>query len=122
MGKFARPATQASSVMKAMQGSILKSVRTVANYEACLEQVAEYVQRNRLGSLRDLTINSAISYLLRRSEEVSQKQLDMERQAIQAMMRQVTGKLHPQETLTVVKSTNLKEATTRAYTEDQAAS
>lgn len=71
MSKFASPDRQAASVMKALQGHTLSSVRTVANYEACLSLVAKYVQANRLGSLRDLTPGMALTWLEKRSLSVT---------------------------------------------------
>lgn len=105
MAKFAKPATQAASVMKRMQGSTLRSVGTVRNYELRLKLVTEWIQQNRLGSLRELTPERALEYLRQRATQVGQKTLDMDRQAIQAMMRHVTGRLGEGQTLPVLKST-----------------
>lgn len=105
MAKFAKPAKQAASVMKKLQGSHIKSVGTVRNYEQRLEQITAYLQEHRLGSLREMTPASALDYLRQRAEVVGQKTLDMERQAIQAMMQHVTHQLPPGQTLEVIKST-----------------
>lgn len=105
MAKFAKPAKQAASVMKKLQGKHIKSVSTVRNYEERLKQVTAYIQEHRLGSLRDMTPASALDYLRQRASSVSQKTLDMERQAIQAMMQHVSNKLAPGQTLEVIKST-----------------
>lgn len=48
MGKFASPAKQAASVMKAVQGQSLVSVGTVRNYEQALTRVAEYAKFHRV--------------------------------------------------------------------------
>ena len=119
MSKFASPDRQAASVMKALQGHTLPSVRTVANYEACLSLVAKYVQANRLGSLRDLTPDMALTWLEKRSLSVSQKTLDMERQAIQVMLQHVTRKLKTNERLKVIKSQKTTVLVSRAYTTTQ---
>ncbi|TBN45903.1 site-specific integrase [Pseudomonas sp. BGI-2] len=105
MAKFAKPATQAASVMKKLQGSHIRSVGTVRNYEDRLKQVTKYLQENRLGSLRDMTPTRALDYLRQRAGVVGQKTLDMERQALQVMMQQVTHQLPPGQTLEVIKST-----------------
>lgn len=62
MAKFAKPATQAASVMKRMQGGAIRSVGTVRNYELRLKLVTQWVQQNRLGSLRELTPERALDY------------------------------------------------------------
>lgn len=45
MAVFRSPAKQAASVMRELQGTILKSVRTVENYERGLTRVTEWTQR-----------------------------------------------------------------------------
>jgi len=70
--------------------------------------------------LRDLDHDRAISYLEQRAEEVGQKSLDIERQAIQSMFRYVTGKLAEGETLSVIKSEHEQILHSRAYTLEQA--
>ncbi|WKA68942.1 hypothetical protein QU522_10005 [Klebsiella pneumoniae subsp. pneumoniae] len=87
MAKFASAARQAAGVIKPLQGNILRSVGTVRNYEQGLTRVAEWMTANRInhGDLRTLTPAQAITYLEQRGEQVGQKTLDMERQAIQAM-------------------------------------
>ena len=69
--------------------------------------------------LRDLDHNRAIAYLEQRAEEIGQKSLDIERQAIQSMFRHVTGKLSENETLRVVKSEHQQILISRAYTLEQ---
>lgn len=121
MGKFASPAKQAASVMKAVQGLSLVSVGTVRNYEQALTRVAEYAKSHRVsGGLRGLTPEKALSYLEQRGEQVGQKALDMERQAIQCMMLNVTGRLNRDSTLPVIKSEQTQALTSRAYTPEQA--
>lgn len=121
MGKFASPAKQAASVMKAVQGQSLVSVGTVRNYEQALTRVAEYAKFHRVsGGLRGLTPEQALSYLEQRGELVGQKALDMERQAIQCMMLNVTGRLNIGSTLPVIKSEQTQALTSRAYTPEQA--
>jgi integrase len=90
--------------MKRLQGGALRSVGTVRNYELRLKLVTQWIQQNRLGSLRELTPERALEYLQQRASQVGQKTLDMDRQAIQAMMRHVTGQLGEKETLPVIKS------------------
>lgn len=104
-GRFSKPPQQAAAVMKNLQGSILRSVGTVRNYEAALTRVAQHMREERLGALVDLDPVAALDYLRRRATAVGQKQLDMERQAIQSMLRHVTARLGEGETLAVIKST-----------------
>lgn len=118
--KFASPARQAASVMKALQGHTLQSVGTVRNYEQALTRVTEWIQATRAcGSLRDLTPEHALDYLTTRGEAVGQKTLDMERQALQAMMHHVTGALPAGQRLPVIRAEHPQILTSRAYTPAQ---
>ena len=119
MAKFASPGRQAASVMKQLQGDTLRSVGTIRNYEQSLTRVSEFLQKNSLGDLRSLTPEKAISYLEIRGQEVGQKTVDMERQAIQCMMQNVTQKLAPTEKLPVVKSEQAQILNSRAYSKQQ---
>lgn len=107
--------------MKALQGSALHSVGTVRNYEQALTRVGEWIKAQRCcqGDLRQLTPALALDYLGQRGETVGQKTLDMERQAIQAMMQHVTGALAPGKTLPVIKSEHAQILHSRAYTAPQ---
>lgn len=120
MPKFAAPAKQAARVMQQLQGRTLRSVGTVRNYEQALTRVAEYSRDQRLNGLRSLTPEQAIHYLEQRGQTVGQKTLDMERQAIQAMMHHLTGQLGPTERLPVIKAATPQKLVGRAYTPLQA--
>ncbi len=120
MGKFASAARQAASVMKEVQGRYIPSVGTVRNYEQALTAVAAYAKAARIaGGLRGMTQEQAMTYLEIRGQEVGQSTLNMERQAIQAMMQYVTGKLEPKQTLPVIKSEIEQTLKSRAYTSEQ---
>ena len=120
MGKFAKASKQAASVMKELQGGVLQSVGTVRNYEQALTRVAEYAKAERInGGLRGLTPDQALTYLEIRGQEVGQSTLNMERQAIQAMMQHVTSKLKTNIRLTVIKSELVQATKSRAYTTEQ---
>ena len=122
MATFRAPAAQAAYIMKALQGHHLRSVGTVRNYEQGLTRVAEWTQRERLpGGLRAMTPELAIRYLEQRGQEVGQKALDMERQAMQAMMQHVTGQLAHGARIPVIKSEQAQVLTARAYTAPQVA-
>jgi len=122
MGKFAKAETQAASVINALQRSgAIQSLRTADNYRQALTQVCRFVKSERLGSLRDLTPEQAISYLEMRGEEVGQKTLDQERHAIQAMMQHLTHKLDVKVHLPSVKSDYQQILTSRSYTTQQVA-
>ena len=108
----------AGSIMRELQGVHIKSVGTVRNYEQALKNVATAMV-NQGQHLRDFDHDRAISYLEQRAEEVGQKSLDIERQAIQSMFRHVTGKLSEGETLRVVKSEHEQILNSRAYTLEQ---
>ena len=104
--------------MKQVQGTIVKSVGTVRNYEQALRNVATYMAYSQQ-NLKDLTPDSAKIYLEHRAEQVGQKTLDMERQAIQLMLQHVTHKLEPTQRLDVIKSEIAQILSSRAYTSEQ---
>ena len=103
--------SSASQANHAAQGLDLDSVRTEKNYEGALKGVAEFLQENRLGDLRSLDAEKAMAYLEARGQEVSQKTLDMDRQAIQAVIG---------EKLPVIPSEKTTTLESRAYTGEQA--
>lgn len=120
MAKFAAPARQAASVLKAVQGRVLRSVGTVRNYEQALTRVAEYVRDTRVcAGLRSLSREQAITYLEQRGQQVGQKTLDLERQAIQCLFLHVTGQLAAGQRLPVVRSRKPQVLVARAYTPEQ---
>lgn len=110
---------QAANIMMRIQGSILKSVGTVRNYESSLSKVAQYAKTNLNCGLKDLTTKQVYQYLADRSVEVGQKTLDMERQALQAMMHHVTHTLPKNNNLTVIKSEHTQSLNSRSYTTEQ---
>jgi len=121
MARFSGPEKQALRAIKAIQKSgALKSTRTGDNYKNRLLQVAksDYLKINNI-RLYDLSPAQAIEYLEIRGQEVRQKTLDMERQAIQSMFRHVTQKLGAKETLKVIKSEKEQVLNSRAYTPEQ---
>lgn len=138
MGAWAKPASQAREVVQALQGDIVKSVRSVGNYEQALTRVAEWLRDEHRagregGTLRELTPERATQYLEQRGQEVGQKTLDQERQAIQLMQRHVTQQLHvahvadkndpkdKDERLSRVFSEKTQALESRAYTPAQIA-
>jgi len=111
--------------MKAMQSpkfagkNYVKSVGTVRNYERALQTVAGNIQKETGEALRDMTPERANQYLEQRGLEVGQKQLDMERQAIQKMMQVVTHKMPVDQALPVAKSEHAQVLSSRSYTPEQ---
>ena len=103
--------SSASQANHAASGLDLDSVRTEKNYAGALKGVAAFLQENRLGDLRSLDAEKAVAYLEMRGQEVGQKTLDMDRQAIQAVIG---------EKLPVVKSELTTTLESRAYTGEQA--
>lgn len=115
------PEQQALSVAKdfTRQG-VIDSVRTVDNYRNALERVTTKMQEYGIqGALRELTPETATQYLEIRAIDVGQSQLNMERQAIQCMMQNVTHTLSPTDKLKVVSSKYEQILESRAYTVDQ---
>jgi integrase len=110
MPSFFRSAEkQASHAVRQLD---LASVRTELNYQQALKGCAEFLQENRMGTLKELTPEKGMAYLEMRSQEVGQKTLDQDRQAIQAVLG---------EKLAVVKSELQTAVESRAYTPAQAA-
>lgn len=116
MAKFARATTQARNVIKGLtKNNLVKSLGTARNYEQSLKTVAAWAKDIGINGIQAMTIEEAGHYLEYRSELVGQKALDMERQAIQAMMK-LNGKLDQSQTLTRTKSLKLVIRQSRAYT------
>ena len=109
------PKKQAAGVVKRLQGARIRSVGTARNYQERLVQIAARLDV----ALTALTPERAVAYLRDRAAQVGQKTLDMERQAIQAMMVNVTGQLPPRATLSVVKSVEPHRPRPRAYSPAQ---
>lgn len=98
-------ATQAKHTARGLE---LKSQGTERNYEQALKGAAEFIKENELAkNLIGLTKEIAERYLENRSETVSQKTLDLDRQALQAVIG---------EKLQVVKSEKAQFLESRAYT------
>ena len=108
MVSFRSSKSQAELTVRQLE---LKSQGTERNYEQALRGVAEYMTEHRLGDLRQLSPDIATAYLEQRAQEVGQKTLDMDRQAMQAAMG---------EKLAVIKSEREQALTSRAYTHEQA--
>lgn len=121
MAKFSSIEKQADKMATAIAKELndkIDSVGTIRNYQQALTTVAkEMVAQGQ--HLRDLTPERAEAYLEQRGLEVGQKTLDMERQAIQSMMQNVTGQLEQNEKLTVIKSEHSQVLESRAYTPEQ---
>lgn len=120
MPKFAKASTQAHNVIKALtKAEKIQSLGTARNYEDALKRVSLWVKENKLNGLQSLSLEQARFYLEYRAESVGQKTLDMERQALQAMM-QLSGKLPDNGKLYIVKSELAEAKRSRAYTSNQA--
>jgi len=119
MPRFSSPAKQAGSVMKVLQGRVIKSIGTSRNYEQAYRRISQYLHEQRLGSLQSMTVQQAVAYLDKRSQFVRQSTLNMERQALQAMMRHITHLLAPDQALPSVQAAIETELSSRAYTAEQ---
>ena len=108
MGSYRSAEKQAEFAARSLD---LQSQGTERNYEVALKGVAEFLKENGLGDLRGLDSKNAMTYLEFRSETVSQKTLDLDRQAMQAVLS---------EKLAVVKSDLKTVLASRAYTSAQA--
>lgn len=90
----------------------IHSVGTARGYEQALKGFVEYIQNHKLGDLLSVTVEIAKQYLSDRSAIVTQKTLDIDRQAIQ---------MHLGIRLDVVKSQRETRLSTRSYTSTQIA-
>jgi len=116
----AKPETQSSKVVHSLQAEgVIKSAGTFRNYEQALTQVAQSLKNANLPSLNNLTPELANDYLASRALEVKQSALNLERQAMQSLLRNFNHSLQPKETLPVVKSELKEVLQSRAYTEHQ---
>ncbi len=119
MARFASVDKQVKSVMKVLQGRVIKSVGTARNYEQAYHRIGQYLQDHRLGSLRSISVPVAIDYLELRSQSVKQSTLNLERQAIQVLMTNVSHQLGSDQKLPTVRSAVETVFAGRAYTADQ---
>lgn len=123
MPRFATksPEQQALSVAKEFsKNGTIDSLRTLDNYRSSLETVASKLSQFGIkGEIRDLTKDTAQQYLESRAADVGQSQLNMERQAIQSMLQNVTNAMSTNERLAVTKSEIATIKESRAYTVDQ---
>lgn len=85
----------------------IHSVGTARGYQQALKAFAKYLQTYQLGQLDNATRELASQYLTLRAGSVTQKTLDLDRQAIQ---------MHLGERLHVVKSDIQTSLSTRSYT------
>jgi len=88
----------------------IHSLGTARNYQQCLALFGEWLSKTRQGDIASATREQALQYLDMRSGEVRQKTLDMDRQAIQAALR---------ENLPAIRSEIETILTTRSYTDEQ---
>ena len=88
----------------------IHSVGTARGYGNSLNGSARYMRDNRLGDLRSMTRDIAMQYLTYRAAIVSQKTLDLDRQALQ---------MHLGIKLDVIKSEKETHLSTRSYTQAQ---
>lgn len=116
---FAKASTQAKALSKSMYNSgLVSGLGTSHSYEASLRLAANWLRDSGRGALHELTPKAARIYLYQRSKEVGQKTLDRDRQALQAVLRQI-GKLQEKQRLDVIKADKQQILTSRNYTADQ---
>lgn len=95
MPSFRSPASQAKHVVRTLAShgtprhghhddGKIHSKGTERNYEQAIRGFGRYLAEHKLGDVRSANSDIALRYLDFRSDEVSQKTLDMDRQAIQA--------------------------------------
>ena len=111
---------QAEKLMKLLhRAEVVKSVGSSRNFRGALVRIGTYLAENGHKDFRSVTKEVAIFYLETRAQEVKQSSLNMDRQALQHVMRHVTKQLEPEEALTVVKSELDQALASRNYTDQQ---
>jgi len=110
MPSFRSSHKQADLIVRRMA---IQSLGTQRNYAQALRGYTEFTKLNHhLGDLRTMTRETALTYLEFRSQLVSQKTLDLDRQATQKFLG---------EKLPVIKSELVTALSTRAYPRAQVA-
>lgn len=97
-------ASQVAAIMDALKKLDLYSDATIRTYGERVTLTAKYLNEHNYGVLHELTPAGAAKYLLSREGLVSQKTLDMDRNALEAMMRHVSNALGEDERLEKIKS------------------
>jgi integrase len=116
---FAKPSTQARALSKSMYNSgVISGLGTSHSYEASLKLAAQWLRSSGRGALHELTPKAARAYLSERSKEVGQKTLDRDRQALQAVLRQI-GRINDKQRLNVIQAEKPQALSSRNYTFDQ---
>lgn len=72
----------------------IHSLGTIRTYESHLSVFVRYLQEYRLGDLRSFTLETALQYLEDRAEEVGQSTLNLDRQALQALLKKTLPFVH----------------------------
>ena len=119
--RFCSAEKQATLAMKQIvEAKLTQSVGTNRNFKEALKLFCQNIKENKQGDLQHATKEMAHAYLEKRAEEVSQKTLDMDRQAIQCYFV-AKGEMKEGERLDVVKSEKETVLERRAYTPEQVA-
>jgi integrase len=105
---------QAVNVMKNVQENI-DSARTIETYEEQLTQAAKYFKKYFNRGIREVTPELATQYLIDRAAEHSQSTIDIDRTALQYMMKNDSRMLGLNEILPIIKADKIQPLTNRAY-------
>jgi len=117
---FAKAETQGAKITAMLQKEgAISSARTYENYQSALTHIAQVFKENNQPSINQVTPEQATQYLVDRAAEVGQSQLNLERQAMQSVMRNINGNLGQKETLPVIKSEFQTIRESRAYSPRQ---
>ena len=115
----AKAETQATKALAVItRAGVIQSVGTNRDYKSCLTAFTQFIKDEKLGDLRHSTSEIATRYLESRKDELAQKSLDMQRQAIQAYFV-ARGDMAKGDHLPIVKSEVETVLKHRAYTEAQ---
>lgn len=106
---------QTANVMKRLN---VRSLGTQRNYARALTLFTQHLNLEKNTSLRNATQAQALQFLTDRATSVGQKQLDMDRQAIQALLHH-NGELEAGQTLEVIKTEKDEIVQSRAYAHAQ---
>ena len=98
--------------------NLIHSVRTAGAYRETLERTARWMQaRGHVDGCRNMSAEDAAAYLTERAENVTQKTLNQERQALQKCLPQFDGVQLPR--IKATKPPTPLSTDSRAYTREQ---
>ncbi len=118
-GRIVAANTRLGAAKHGDRSGMIHSIRTRDAYVQALERAGKWLEaRYGITRLADITRDQAMSYLAERAQGVGQKQLDVDRRALELVGR-VNGAAMAGASLERIRSERAEALTGRAYTRDQ---